>query len=79
MTLVSGHFLMPIMLCCPFTLDECAAWKAILRGAALRFWLSRLYDYYLPREAEMLTPHDPRHFERILRLRVNKPAPELIA
>ena len=63
----------------PFTLDECAAWKAILRGAALRFWLSRLYDYYLPREAEMLTPHDPRHFERILRLRVNKPAPELIA
>ena len=62
----------------PFTLDECAAWKAILRGAALRFWLSRLYDYYLPREAETLTPHDPRHFERILRLRVNKPAPELI-
>lgn len=63
----------------PFTLDECAAWKAILRGAALRFWLSRLYDYYMPREAEMLTPHDPRHFERILRLRVAKPAPELIA
>ena len=62
----------------PFTLDECAAWKAILRGAALRFWLSRLYDYYMPREAEMLTPHDPRHFERILRLRVNKPAPDLI-
>lgn len=63
----------------PFTLDECAAWKAILRGAALRFWLSRLYDYHMPREAEMLTPHDPRHFERILRLRVNKPVPELIA
>ena len=62
----------------PFTLDECAAWKAILRGAALRFWLSRLYDFYLPRDAEMLTPHDPRHFERILRLRIAQPAPELI-
>ncbi len=62
----------------PFTLDECAAWKAILRGAALRFWISRLYDFYLPRDAEMLTPHDPRHFERILRLRITQPAPALI-
>ena len=61
----------------PFTLDECAAWNAILRGAALRFWISRLYDYYLPRDAEMLTPHDPGHFERILRLRIAQPAPEL--
>lgn len=62
----------------PFTLDECAAWKTILRGAALRFWISRLYDFYLPREAEILTPHDPRHFERILRLRIAQPAPELV-
>ncbi len=62
----------------PFTLDECAAWKTMLRGAALRFWISRLYDFYLPREAEILTPHDPRHFERILRLRIAQPAPELV-
>lgn len=62
----------------PFTLDECAAWKTVLRGAALRFWISRLYDFYLPREAEMLTPHDPRHFERILKLRIAEPAPELV-
>lgn len=62
----------------PFTLDECAAWKTILRGASLRFWISRLYDFYMPRDAEILTPHDPRHFERILKLRIAQPAPELV-
>jgi homoserine kinase type II len=46
---------------------------AMLRGAALRFWLSRLWDFYLPREASMLQAHDPTHFERVLRERLAHP------
>lgn len=48
---------------------------ALLRAAALRFWISRLWDFHLPREASMLTPHDPTHFERVLRQRTGAPTP----
>ena len=53
----------------PLSPDELASIAAMLRAAALRFWISRLWDFYLPRDAHMLTPHDPSHFERILRSR----------
>ncbi|MDS1141791.1 homoserine kinase [Pusillimonas sp. SM2304] len=58
----------------PFTEEEKRAWPMLLQAAALRFWISRLYDFYLPRPAQTLKPHDPRHFERILRERRNTPA-----
>ncbi len=61
----------------PFTEAEQLAWQSMLRAGALRFWISRLYDFHLPRDAEMLTPHDPAHFETILRRRVRVPAPVL--
>jgi homoserine kinase type II len=46
---------------------------AMVRAGALRFWISRLWDFHLPREASLLKPHDPGHFERVLRQRVAHP------
>ncbi|GAA6121870.1 homoserine kinase [Acidovorax sp. FG27] len=57
----------------PLTGEERALLPAMLRAGALRFWISRLWDFYLPREAALLTPHDPTHFERVLRQRVAHP------
>lgn len=48
---------------------ELALLPDLLRAAALRFWTSRLWDFHLPRDAAMLQPHDPTHFERVLRAR----------
>jgi len=53
----------------PLSANEHRLLPALMRAAALRFWLSRLDDWHRPREAELLKPHDPRHFERVLRQR----------
>ena len=57
----------------PLNGDEQRMFPSFLRGAALRFWISRLWDLHLPRDATMLTAHDPTHFERVLRQRADNP------
>ena len=57
----------------PLTAAERELLPAMARAGALRFWISRLWDFYLPREASMLKPHDPTHFERVLRARIADP------
>jgi homoserine kinase type II len=57
----------------PLSGAEHRALPALLRAAALRFWISRLWDWHLPRSAALLTPKDPTHFERVLRARIARP------
>ena len=57
----------------PLTPQERTLLPALQRAAALRFWISRLWDFHLPREAAVLKAHDPGHFERVLRAQLLQP------
>jgi homoserine kinase type II len=57
----------------PLDTAEVRCMPAMLRAAALRFWISRLWDWHLPRSAALLQPKDPTHFERVLRARILRP------
>lgn len=72
-SMLANHFIASYAAVRPLQPAERALLPVMLRAAALRFWISRLWDFHLPRQASVLAAHDPTHFEQVLRMRSTAP------
>lgn len=50
----------------PLTEMEREVWPVMLRAAGIRFWVSRLLDFYRPQSGEMTFAKDPSQFRRVI-------------
>jgi homoserine kinase type II len=55
----------------PLSRQECNALPVLARGAALRFLLTRLYDWLHPDPTATVRPKDPREFAKRLRFHLS--------
>ena len=56
----------------PLTMAERPFWPAMLRYAALRFWLSRLESWYFPQPGVTVKQKDPEPMRRLLLRRIEE-------
>lgn len=61
----------------PLVGEERASFPDLLRAAALRFWLSRLYDLYFPQAGVLTYAKDPSHFRRVLEAHIHENKPRV--
>ncbi|TAM12490.1 MAG: homoserine kinase [Nevskiaceae bacterium] len=57
---------------------ERKAWNGVLRAAALRFYLSRLYDQHFPRAGDLVHVKEPDTYRHILEWHRTNPPPALL-
>lgn len=60
----------------PLSSNECASLPTLCRGAAMRFLLTRAYDWLNTKQDALVRPHDPHHFLKRLQFHQQVTTPD---